>query len=501
MCAVCIWLRAKKVRCLNRVGLKWVGGCRPFEEWRWLRAARGARVFSNEFAMMLRRLSYSALVLALALNLWAGARVYLASAETASRDDIYQNMELFTRALERVRRDYVDGEELTYRELIQRALRGMLSSLDPHSEFMDAEKFDELREDTEGAFGGLGMEVGVRDEMLTVISPMEDTPAFEAGVMSGDQIIRIDGRNTERLGLQEAVRLLRGEPGSEVELVLRRPSSGEERTLRLTRSVIKVDTVKDLEGGREFALLEDGIGYVRIAQFGEQTSSELDQALRKLERQGMRALILDLRGNPGGLLEQAYEVCGRFLPRGQVVVTTEGRRPEDRSEYRTLRQGRYADLTLAVLVNNGSASASEIVAACLQDCATNGVAQAVIIGERTFGKGSVQKIIPFPSGDALRLTTAKYYSPNRRVIHTVGVEPDVAVLMTDAQEQARMLHARGSLEGVPEDVRQRFEKEQDPQLDRAKEVLRGIQLFTRRLPERDRDQVMASREAAVESRQ
>jgi carboxyl-terminal processing protease len=449
-------------------------------------------VSTNEITSIMRRLSYGALTLALILNLWVGARIYMASAETAATDDIYQNMELFTRALERVRKDYVDGEDLTYRELIQRALRGMLSSLDPHSEFMDVRKFDELREDTEGSFGGVGMVVGVRDEILTVLSPMENTPAFKAGIMPGDQIIKIAGQTTESLGVQEAVGLLRGKPGSSIDLVMRRPSTGEERELTLERAVIQVDTVKDQNGSSKFEPIEAGIGYVRIVQFGEQTSTELDEALKKLSAQGMKSLILDLRSNPGGLLEQAYEVCERFLPRGQLVVTTEGRRAEDRSEYRTLRRGRYSDLTLAVLVNPNSASASEIVAACLQDSTTNGVAHAVLIGERTFGKGSVQKIIPFPSGDALRLTTAKYYSPNRRVIHTVGVAPDIEVRMTETQERARLLRAGGALEGMPDSVQEELRNTPDPQLDRALEVLRGIELFSRRTPGKPDTSVIAS---------
>jgi carboxyl-terminal processing protease len=449
--------------------------------------------------MTLRRISYGALVLVLALNLWAGARVYLASAETAAEDDIYQNLELFTRALERVRMDYVDGEDLSYRDLIQRALRGMLTSLDPHSEFMDAGKFDELREDTEGAFGGVGLVVGVRDELLTVIAPMEGTPGFKAGVLSGDQIVKIDGRSTERMGLQAAVRLLRGRPGTTVDIEVRRPGSGEVRQLTIMRSVIKVDTIKDINGEREFPLIGEDIGYIRIAQFGEQTGEDLEAALKKSSDKGMRALILDLRGNPGGLLDQAFAVCEKFLPRGQVVVTTEGRRPEDRVEYRTLRRGRYADLTLAILVNNGSASASEIVAACLQDLTTNGVAQAVVVGERTFGKGSVQKIIPFASGDALRLTTAKYYSPNRRVIHAVGVQPDVEVILSDEQELARSVRAQGGAEAMPTEVRQRVEVAADAQLERAIEVLKGIDLFSSRLPAAEAVREEANREEPVVS--
>jgi carboxyl-terminal processing protease len=447
--------------------------------------------------MTLRRLSYGALVVVLALNLWAGARLYLASAETAAQDDIYQNLELFTRALERVRLDFVDGEDLTYRDLIQRALQGMLSSLDPHSEFMDASKFDELREDTEGAFGGVGLMVGVRDDMLTVIAPLEASPGFEAGIQSGDQIVKIDGRSTERMGLPAAVRLLRGRPGTTVELEVRRTSSGELLQVTITRSVIKVDTVTDLNGEREFPLIDGEIGYVRIVQFGERTSEDLEAALKKSRAAGMRALILDLRWNPGGLLDQAFAVSEKFLPRGHLVVTTEGRRPQDRVEYRTSRRGRYVDLTLAILVNSGSASASEIVAACMQDHTTNGVAQAVVVGERTFGKGSVQKIIPFPSGDALRLTTAKYYSPNRRLIHAVGVAPDIEVILSE--EQARRVRARGELAATSEGQQQRVEGTPDPQLERAVEVLKGIDLLSRRLPAAAAVREVANREVPAVS--
>jgi carboxyl-terminal processing protease len=431
---------------------------------------------------MLRKLSYGALVTVLTLNLLAGVQVYRASAETAAKDDIYQNLELFTRALERVRKDYVDGESLTYRELVERALKGMISSLDPHSEFMDASKFEELREDTEGAFGGLGMVVGMRDERVTVVTAMENTPAFKAGLMTGDQILRIDERVTDRMTLPDAVRLLRGRPGTQVNLSLRRPLTGEELEVTLVRAVIQVGTVKDQNGGGEFALLEEGLGYIRVNTFGEQTSTELDNALRKLEKQGMRSLILDLRGNPGGLLDQAVKVCERFLPRGQVVVTTEGRRAEDRAEFRTARRGRFVDLRMAVLVNGGSASASEIVAACLQDSTAGGVAHAVVIGERTFGKGSVQKVIPFPSGDALRLTTAKYYSPNRRVIHTVGVQPDIEIVLSPDQERARQVRAQGGFDSVPLQLRAQLADAGDPQLDRAIEVLKGVELFSHRLP-------------------
>jgi carboxyl-terminal processing protease len=371
---------------------------------------------------MTRRILYAMLVTALGLNLILGARIYLANADAAEKDDIYGNLELFTRALERVRRDYVDGEKLTYEDLVHNALQGMLSELDPHSEFMDSSKFSELREDTEGAFGGVGLVLSVRQDTLSVVSPMEDTPAFKAGIRAGDEIIRIEGRSTERMGLPEAVRLMRGEPGTEVELGFRRPSTGEVRDVRLTRAAIKVDSVKDLNNGREFPLIEEGTGYVRITQFGEQTSAELDEALKKLDKRGMRSLILDLRGNPGGLLDVAVKVCEKFLPRNQLIVSTEGRRAEDRAEYRTRSRGRYSDLVVAVLVNIGSASASEIVAGALQDHK-----RALILGTTSFGKGSVQTVDSLRDGYGLKFTIARYYTPNGRSIQAKGVEPDISI--------------------------------------------------------------------------
>src|SRR5437870_921688 len=266
------------------------------------------------------------------------------------KDDVYQNIELFTRVLERVRKDYVDGDKLTYKELIYSALKGMLNSLDPHSEFMDAEKYNELKNDTEGLFGGVGIVISVRDNFLTVVAPMEDTPAFKAGILTGDRIIKIEGKSTERLSLPDAVKRLRGEPGTDINITVLRPSSGQVTDYKLTRAVIKMDTVKDINSKREFPLGEDKIGYLRLTQFGEQTSSERDEALKKLDKQGMQALVLDLRGNPGGLLDQAARVCEKFLPKNQLIVATEGRHVEERSQLYASGRGAHPNLPLVVLV-------------------------------------------------------------------------------------------------------------------------------------------------------
>src|SRR5262249_27468250 len=210
--------------------------------------------------------------------------------------------------MEKVRKDYVDGQKLSYQELVYGALKGMLNTLDPHSEFMEPDKYKELQNDTQGAFGGLGIVVSMKDNFVTVVAPMDESPGFKAGIMSGDRIIRIDGKSTEKMGLQDAVKILRGDPGTEVKISVFRPSSGEFEDFTLTRSVINIDMVKDIHGKKEFPLGEDKIGYIRLVSFGEKTSDDLEQALTTLKKQGMQGLVLDLRWNPGGLLDQAVDV-------------------------------------------------------------------------------------------------------------------------------------------------------------------------------------------------
>src|SRR5262245_59436000 len=284
---------------------------------------------------MKRRVMYGTVVAVLTINLLIGARVYY-TAQAAEKDSAYPSLELFSYVLEKVRKDYVDGQKLTYQDLVYGALKGMLNNLDPHSEFMEPEKYKELQSDTQGAFGGLGIVISMKDNFLTVVAPMEDTPGFKAGILSGDRIIKIDGRSTEKFSLQDAVKKLRGEPGTEVSLTILRPSSGQGKDYKLHREQIKVDTVKDINGRREFSLTENKTGYIRLTQFGEQTASDLESALKKLEAKGMDSLVLDLRGNPGGLMDQAVKVAERFLPRGQLVVSTEGRDARQKSTYHAM---------------------------------------------------------------------------------------------------------------------------------------------------------------------
>jgi carboxyl-terminal processing protease len=429
---------------------------------------------------MKRRIVFGTVSAALAVVLLLGAHTYVTSAHAAEKDSAYPSLDLFSTVLEKVRNEYVDGKKLTYQELIYGALKGMINTLDPHSEFMEPEKYNELQSDTEGKFGGLGIMIEMKDNFVTVLAPMEDTPGARAGILAGDRIIKIDGKSAEKLGLQDAVDHLRGDPGTDVSLTVLRPSTGKVIDFTLTRAEIKVDMVKDINNKKEFPLGDDKIGYVRLVQFGEQTSADLETAIRKLKDQGMQAMILDLRGNPGGLLDQAVDVCSKFLPRRQLVVSTEGQNPatDSKTFYATGHGDELNGMPMVVLVNFNSASASEIVSGCLQD-----LHRALIMGQKTFGKGSVQSIIPLQDGSALRLTTAKYYTPSHKVIHGQGITPDCVVPVPDEEAQAiEMKWRRPSLENLSESDRAQIKDVEDEQLDRAEDELKGMLIFAQRLP-------------------
>src|SRR5437762_7587092 len=352
------------------------------------------------------------LVCLLLLGVPSGVSAQEAQPGAKENDNGYSQISIFAKAIELIRQDYVDGNKTGYHDLITAALKGMLSSLDPHSQFMDPGDFRDMQEDTRSRFNGLGIEVSMKNGLPTVVSPMEDTPAAQAGILSGDQILKINGTATDRMELQDAVNLLRGAPGQKVTLTLLRPSTKEVKDYTLERVEIKVQSVK---GARLLDQELTGpykVAYIRLIQFNEPTADELGRALDDLQKQGMQALILDLRNNPGGLLNSAVDVCGQFLPGGTKVVSTQGRVASQQREYTTSVVAKTRpQFPMAVLANEGSASGAEIVCGALKD-----LHRAVIVGETTFGKGSVQNVMQLPDGSALRFTTAKYYTPGKQVI-------------------------------------------------------------------------------------
>jgi len=338
--------------------------------------------------------------------------------------DTYEGLEAFTNVLAIVQKNYV--EEVGTPKLVEGAINGMLGALDPHSAYLTPESYKELQVDTGGSFGGLGIEITLRDGILTVVSPIEDTPAYRAGIKAGDQIVKIDGQLTKDMTLVEAVKKMRGPEGSKIVLSIRREGVPRLLDFSLAREIIKIQSVKS-------HLLEKGYGYVRLTQFQDRTSADLENALTRLNKENgkLEGLVLDLRNNPGGLLSQAVKVADFFLDSGMIVYT-EGRLDNQKQKY-FAHPGGYVDLPLVVLVNGGSASASEIVAGAMQDHG-----RGVILGTQTFGKGSVQTILPLESGAALRLTTAMYYTPNGRSIQVTGIAPDITLEnLTPAQVAAR----------------------------------------------------------------
>src|SRR6059058_5811128 len=337
---------------------------------------------------------------------------------------------------------------------------------------MDPSDFRDMQDDTRSRFNGLGVEVSMKSGLPTVISAMEDTPAAKAGILSGDQILRINGISTERMDLQDAINVLRGPAGAKISLTLLRPSSKEIKEYTLQRAEIKIQSVK---GERLLPPELTGpfrIGYVRLIQFNEPTAEELSKTIDDLQKQGMQALILDLRNNPGGLLNSAVDVCAQFLPPNTKVVSTQGRVVSQQREYSTSGAAKERPhFPMALLVNEGSASGAEIVCGALKD-----LHRAILVGETTFGKGSVQNVMQLPDGSALRFTTAKYYTPSKQVIHGNGVAPNIRVVMTPDQERALFaLRSAGNVK--PEDETRNFIKSTDPQMLRAIDALKGVMIY------------------------
>jgi carboxyl-terminal processing protease len=334
--------------------------------------------------------------------------------EKKKSTDLFKQVELFSDTLAIIQSDYVD--ETKPKDLIYGALKGMLSALDPHSQFMDPDTYNELKVDTEGKFGGLGIEITVKDGLLTVVTPIEDTPAWKAGLKAKDRIVKINNDLTRDMTLTDAVKKLRGKVGEAVTITVLRETEKKLLEFKIVRGVIKI---QDIKGTR---ILEDGIGYIRLVEFRENSAQEMDKALDKLKKSGLNALILDLRNNPGGLLDSAVEVSERFLEKGKRIVSTKGRIASQNMEFTASFSNPILDMPMVVLINEGSASGSEIVAGALKD-----YKRAIILGVKSFGKGSVQTIIPLSDGSALRLTTSKYFTPANKMIHGIGIFPDITV--------------------------------------------------------------------------
>jgi carboxyl-terminal processing protease len=371
-----------------------------------------------------------------------------------------------------VNENYVDPKAVDYDDLTKSALRGMVQKLDPHSEFMDAPSYRAMEEEIGGKFGGIGVQVELRNGRVVVIAPIAGSPGERAGILRGDEIVGVDGASLEPgTALNDVVNRLRGTPDSKVTVQLFRPDAQRTLEVNLAREVIKVESVRNVR------LMPGGVGYLQLTEFSRPSGEEFGKALDKLKAGGMTSLVLDLRNNPGGLLSSAVDVAEKFFNKGELVVYTQGRRPVDREERRASGKTAPLKLPVAVLINAGSASAAEIVAGALKD-----TGRAVIVGERSFGKGSVQSIIPIGNGQGLRLTTAKYFTPAGISIHEVGVAPQVEVIMSpEEDEQLSRQRARPDITD-PAEFRQRFgfAPVVDRQLQAAVDVLTGVRVLDER---------------------
>ncbi|MDD2852090.1 MAG: S41 family peptidase [Desulfuromonadaceae bacterium] len=357
----------------------------------------------------------------------------------------YESIELFTDVMAIVKRSYV--EEVDTKKLVYGAINGMLSSLDPHSSFMSPDSYKEMKIDTKGAFGGLGIEISIKEGVLTVISPIEDTPAFKAGIKAGDMILKIDDKFTKDLNINDAVKRMRGQKGTTVTLTIMRESFEKPKEFLLVRDVIQVKSVR-------YYLGDGGYGYVRIAQFQEKTDEDLSKALQAMREENkgeLKGLVLDLRNDPGGLLDQAVRVADHFVADGQMIVYTEGREKDSKMQFTAKKGAKEANYPIVVVINGGSASASEIVAGALQDHK-----RAIILGTQSFGKGSVQTIIPLSDDSGLRLTTARYFTPKGRSIQAKGITPDIIV---DAVELPKTSAKKDSMHLREKDLENHFESE------------------------------------------
>lgn len=396
---------------------------------------------------------------------------------SAVSNSIYEDLKVFTDVLGLVQKEYV--EEADPKNLVYGAIKGMLETLDPHSAFMPPDMYKEMQAETKGRFDGIGIEITLKDGVLTVVSPIEDTPAFKAGILANDQIIKIEGESTKNLTLQDSVKRLRGPKGTKVTITIMREGFTKPQEFTLIRDVIPIRSVR-------YEMLEKQYGYIRLSQFQEKTDSEFEKAFKTLEEESkgnLKGLVLDLRNNPGGLLDQAVKVADRFIDSG-LIVSMEGRREDQKMKFYAHGKKTIPRYPLVVLINSGSASGAEILAGAIQD-----QRRGILVGTQTFGKGSVQTIFPLKDGSGLRLTTARYFTPNGRSIQAKGITPDVVVKPSRPEEEKESLLPKHPMEKDLE--RHLVDKEKDktkkegvkekkpvdPQLDRALEILKSWEVF------------------------
>jgi carboxyl-terminal processing protease len=397
---------------------------------------------------MKKALVIGSLLVVLTLSLGGSA-----ASKSTNGSATYEQLRLFTEVLSIVQNQYVD--EVQAKELIYNAVKGTLRGLDPHSSFLDPDSYKEMQVETSGSFGGLGIEITLKDDILTVVAPIEGTPAYRAGLHTGDRIVKIDGLVTKDMSLPDAVKRMRGKPGTKVTISVMREGWTEPKDYDITREQIRVHSVRSHDLG-------GGIAYIKLRQFQEQTPADLDQTLERFTKGGMKSLILDLRNNPGGLLTAAVEVSEKFIEDGKLVVYTEGRVRNQNMRFSAHAKRAYSNLPMVILVNQGSASASEIVAGALQD-----YGRAMLVGTQTFGKGSVQTIIPLSDGSGLRLTTAKYFTPKGRSIHGKGITPDIIVELPKDDAKRDRLPATDPIEELKKDI----------QVQRALDVIKTMRVM------------------------
>ncbi len=379
------------------------------------------------------------LIALLTAAMFVQVSVVAVSAEDAdtSREaaELFEHIQIFANSIALIKADYV--EPVDTKELVYGAIKGMTDTLDGYSQFLNPKSYEDLTEMAKGEFAGVGIEIGIRDNILTVITPIEDTPAFEAGVATGDKIVEVDGETTRDMTLDDAVLKLRGEPGTKVEITVVREDVDEPLKIEIVRAVIKLKSIKEAK------MIDGDIGYIKVTQFQKRTSADLKRTLEELMQKGAKSLILDLRNNSGGLLEVAVETADYFLEPGTMIVYTEGRAPGTCVEFKAKRNMEFTDLDMVVLVNKGSASASEILAGAIRDND-----RGRIVGITTFGKGSVQTVIPFGDGSALKLTTAAYFTPSGTNLMDKGIEPDIYIEREKPIEKTNDNQLEGAIDAL-----------------------------------------------------